>query len=103
MKLPFYILEAEAYSEQIFSSHDECIEKYGPAIEEASRQLNKKRMKAGRFLIFRHQVIALPASHFDQRLLELPICLGQISDLTVPRQSSSRTRSRHALVRNRPR
>lgn len=68
-KLPFYILEAEAYSEQIFSSHDECIEKYGPAIEEASRQLDKKRMKAGRFLIFRHQVIALPPSHFDQRLL----------------------------------
>ena len=68
-KLPFHVLGAEAYSDQVFTDLEECVTKYEPALLQAQTQVVKKRMTVDKFLIFRHQVVALFPSHFDQRIL----------------------------------
>lgn len=76
-KLPFNVLGAEAYSDQIFDNVEECLEKCQPALVHARAQLARKRVTVERFLIFRNQVVALPPSYLDQRLLgvgDMPGC-----------------------------
>lgn len=68
-KLPFHVLGVEAYSDQIFKDLDECIKKHEDSIKAARRQVERKRMRVDKFLIFKHQTIALPPPEFDQRIL----------------------------------
>lgn len=68
-KLPWHVLGSEAYSDQVFSTVDECFEKYKEALTSAKSQVAKKGMTVDKYLIFRHQVVALPPAYFDQRLL----------------------------------
>lgn len=66
-KLPWHVLGAEAYSDQVFSNVEECFEKYKEAITSAKKQVENRRMKVDKYFIFRHQVVALPPAYFDQR------------------------------------
>jgi len=87
-KLPFHVLEAEAYSDQVFDNLDECMEKYKLALLAAQFQVQRKQMKVEKFLIFRHQVVALPAPYYDQRIIGVGDVPGSTFDEDRPKSIS---------------